>query len=43
MITHHLMFHPDDDEACPMCSSIVDLLPSGRIDWLPDDEYHELS
>lgn len=24
LIVYHLMFHPDDDEACPMCSSIVD-------------------
>lgn len=24
LIIYHLMFHPDDDEACPMCSSIVD-------------------
>jgi len=24
LIVYHVMFHPDDDEACPMCSSIVD-------------------
>jgi len=24
LIIYHVMFHPDDDQACPMCSSIVD-------------------
>ena len=24
LIVYHVMFHPDDDQACPMCSSIVD-------------------
>lgn len=24
LVVYHLMFHPEDDEACPMCSSIVD-------------------
>lgn len=24
LVVYHLMFHPDDDEACPMCTSVVD-------------------
>ncbi|EFL07730.1 CalU12 [Streptomyces sp. AA4] len=24
LVVYHLMFHPDDDEACPMCSMWVD-------------------
>jgi len=24
LIVYHVMFHPDDNQACPMCSSIVD-------------------
>ncbi|NUT46275.1 MAG: DUF899 family protein [Saccharothrix sp.] len=31
LFVYHLMFHPDDDEACPMCSMWVDGLRGVRV------------